>query len=170
MHNLICMTGGFSLPFFPSWKSQVASIIYTSLRLFLSLPRSSLPVFLSSPSPLLSPGNLAFAALLISILQNVQMPPKSIHLPALWCCFTCTQTTPSTFCTTIPNKGDKIRSPFLLMCLRNNMESFGLLSVVSLQPHSTQLHHPSWWSKVFDTAMMTAMGLNRHLEFMESKG
>lgn len=35
MRNLICMTWGFSLPFFSSWKSQVASIIYTSLRLFL---------------------------------------------------------------------------------------------------------------------------------------
>lgn len=41
MHNLICMTWGFSVPFFPSWKSQVASIIYTSLRLFLVSPFST---------------------------------------------------------------------------------------------------------------------------------
>lgn len=32
-----------SLPFFSSWKSQVASIIYTSLRLFLSFPLCSAP-------------------------------------------------------------------------------------------------------------------------------
>lgn len=106
MRNLICMTWGFSLPFFSSWKSQVASIIYTSLRLFLSFPLCSLPsfFFFSSSSSSL---HLLFSLLaiwllqllLISILQNLQMPPKIIHLPALWCRFTCIQTTLSTFCT-----------------------------------------------------------------------
>lgn len=54
MRNLICMTWGFSLPFFSSWKSQVASIIYTSLRLFLSFPLCSLLPFPPSISSSLS--------------------------------------------------------------------------------------------------------------------
>ena len=152
MRNLICMTWGFSLPFFSSWKSQVASIIYTSLRLFLSPPLSAPSLFLLPPSPLLSPGNLASAALLISILQNVQMPPKIIHLPALWCHFTCTQTTPSTFCAASQTKRDGVGGG-----------GGGLLSLTARRPlvgcfltsSSPQLHHQSLQPKVSDSVMAT---------------
>lgn len=49
----------------------------------VSLSSTLPPPFLYLLFSLFSPGNLAFAALLISILQNVQMPPKIIHLPVL---------------------------------------------------------------------------------------
>lgn len=151
MRNLICMTWGFSLPFFSSWKSQVASIIYTSLRLFLSFPLCSLPLFLP-PSPLLSPGNLACAELLISILQNVQMPPKIIHLPALWCRFTCIQTTLLTFCTASQTKAEGQGLLLLKHVGAINATSCSLMFFIYILVHPNYIIHlvsqrflTLWW-------------------------
>ena len=128
-----------------------------SVSLFSTL--CSLPLSAPSISSSLSPGNLAFAALLISILQNVQMPPKIIHLPALWCHFTCTQTTPSTFCAASQTKrdgGGVCECVCVCVCVWRGGPYFTHgATLVRCFPTSSspQLHHQSLQPKVSDTVM-----------------
>ncbi len=129
------------------------------------------PSFFLPPSPLLSPGNLAFAALLISILQNVQMPPKIIHLPALWCRFTCIQTMLSTFCTASQTKAEG-QGLLLFRCVGPIMRHplvwcflTSLFTPITSSISSTK----GFWHCDDDWWFLLRHGLNERLIFMQGK-